>query len=263
MLAHHLERHGADGASRDAPPAEPPSESDAARVDADERHSDVRLVVRRPSCIPSFTNESISRRFFTLAAVGLVYGFGFGFSLGYVMRAPRARAVVEQSARVRLRAATHAPPQLVAMTHPLLHAPRPAPPPAPAPAQPAPVTAPAQPAPALEASPAASDDERSRASTATNKSEYRAEVIALARTHDGRVRDCIHHAQASGAIEPGRVRVTVVVAPDGTVRNVGWSDAHPSQVRALGCITSAMRRWHLPTFTGDRVRAVSLPIELP
>jgi hypothetical protein len=262
MLAHHFERHGADGATSDAPPAEPSSELDASPVDADERHSDVRLVVRRPSSIPSFTNESISRRFFTLAAVGLVYGFGFGFSLGYVMRAPRARAVVEQSARVRLRAATHATPQLVAVTHPLLHAPRPAVA-APRPAVAAPPAPSPVPAPVPAAAPIAPDDETSHASTATSGSEYRAEVIALSHAHDGRIRDCIHHAQASGAIEPGRVRVTLVVAPDGTVRNAGWRDAHPSQVRALGCITSAIRRWHLPTFTGDRVRTVSLPIELP
>ncbi|MFO0646059.1 MAG: hypothetical protein U0326_07465 [Polyangiales bacterium] len=250
---------------------------------SEDRHSGVRQLTPRSPTVASPTRLSmawIASRLKWLLVVGLAWGFAFGFSLGHVLRAPREKIELSERTRIRTPATRPAPvaaapvaaapvppsPAVTTTVAALAAAPI-APPVVAAPIAPPVVAAPIAPpvaaapatAPRAIPEPAAAP----RSDDATRRTAWRSAVLDAVERHDAHVRDCVRHAQSRGTVTPGRVRVTLVVAPDGAVRNVGWSDADPSQVRALGCITSAMRRWPMPAFEGDAVRSVHVPFDLP
>lgn len=76
------------------------------------------------------------------------------------------------------------------------------------------------------------------------------EIVAQ---HANEVEDCRNRARARNPTMRGQVRVTIVIDPNGRVRRAGWSEHEPEQVQALGCITSAIRRWSFPAsnYGGD------------
>lgn len=244
----------------------PPVQDD----DSEDRHSGVRQLTPRSPTVASPARLSmawIASRLKWLLVVGLAWGFAFGFSLGHVLRAPREKIELSERTRIRTPAARPAP----VAAAPVAAAPVP-----PSPAvtttvaalAAAPIAAPVIAAPVV-AAPAAAPRATVEAAAAprgddaTSRAAWRSAVLDAVERHDAHVRDCVRHAESRGAVTPGRVRVTLVVAPDGAVRNVGWSDAAPSQVRPLGCITSAMRRWTMPAFEGDAVRSVHVSFDLP
>jgi serine/threonine protein kinase len=71
--------------------------------------------------------------------------------------------------------------------------------------------------------------------------------------HEPEVENCRNRARVRNPTMHGRVRVTVVIGPNGNVRRASWTDHEPDQLQALGCITSAMRRWTFPAsnYGGD------------
>lgn len=240
----------------DAP--EPPAQDDY----SEDRHSGVRQLTPRAPVAASSSRLSmawIASRLKWLLVVGLAWGFAFGFSLGHVLRAPREK--IELSERTRIRTPATRPAPVAAAPAP----PSPAVTTTVAALAAAPIAPPvlAAPAEAPRAIPEAAAEPRSNSDDATSRAAWRSAVLDAVERHDARVRDCVRRARSRETVTPGRVRVTLVVAPDGAVRNVGWSDAAPSQVRALGCITSAMRRWSMPTFDGDAVRSVHVAFDLP
>lgn len=76
------------------------------------------------------------------------------------------------------------------------------------------------------------------------------EIVAQ---HANEIEDCRNRARSRNPTMHGEVRVTIVIDPHGRVRRAGWSDHEPDQLQALGCITSAIRRWSFPAsnYGGD------------
>ncbi len=232
----------------------------------DDRNSGVRQLTPRATAAAPASRLSmawVSRRLKWLLVVGLAWGFAFGLSLGLVIRSPRREVAVDRStSRQRALSSQTVVAALVATPTP-----RAAPePPAVTPPTPALPTSP-PPTPAAPSTPTIADASPEQSAdalrvAAPGRSEWRDAALDVVEHHHRRVNDCVRHARARGALTPGRVRVTVVVSSDGSVRNVGWGEAEPSQVRALGCITSAVRRWTFPSFEGEPFRSLGVNFEL-
>ncbi len=89
-----------------------------------------------------------------------------------------------------------------------------------------------------------------------------AQVMAVQRAHAGRSRDCINRARRRHPDLAGTARITVLIESSGRVRNVVWTRAEPSQVRAVGCIADSIHAWRFPPtgYAGEFIAV--LPFDL-
>jgi serine/threonine-protein kinase len=78
-------------------------------------------------------------------------------------------------------------------------------------------------------------------------------VRQVVEAHASQIEDCLHRARPRNPTMSGQARVTIVIDPSGRVRRATWYAHEPAQLQALGCITSAIRRWTFPAsgYGGD------------
>jgi len=80
-------------------------------------------------------------------------------------------------------------------------------------------------------------------------------IQRVVRLHRAEVGECVRRARQSSPGLAGRLPVSMVLAPDGSVRSATANDAAPAHQGVAPCVTEAVRAWRFPATgaTGDLV----------
>jgi hypothetical protein len=91
---------------------------------------------------------------------------------------------------------------------------------------------------------------------------YYTAVMDTVRVHQERVQYCSQKRSGSLHVMAGNVPITIVIEQSGRVHTAGYGNVDASQIRAVGCLTSAIKRWNFPSHTFETDHPVIVRFDL-